>query len=133
MITSYTSYVTQNSPGCRYWTWHHKGAGEYAFRCVVMDDILNTAPDSNAVSGAVRSCFSVFSTACALVFITVSTPLHYIQSNILLRSPIKPHSLFPWCSHHMTIVPSTPSATLPPSAPSSPQPPQFTVQTVSTV
>ena len=32
--------------GCRYWTWHHEGAGDFAFRCVVMEDILNTAAES---------------------------------------------------------------------------------------
>jgi len=48
------SLKCKDTSGCRYWTWHHEGAGEYAFRCVVMDDILNTATDSNAVSGTVR-------------------------------------------------------------------------------
>ena len=64
MITScLVYYVTQNSSGCRYWTWHHEDAEGFAFRCVVMEDILNTAADSNAVSGTVFS--EICTLACA--------------------------------------------------------------------
>ena len=37
--------------GCRYWTWHHEGAGQFAFRCVTMEDVISRVPDQNAVSG----------------------------------------------------------------------------------
>ena len=55
-------------------------------------------------------CTSLFSTAGALVVITVqgvSTPLHpsiHHPVNILLRSLIKPYSLFPWCSMVFTSI-----------------------------
>ena len=37
--------------GCRYWTWHHKDAGQYSFRCVTMTDVSARVADSSAVSG----------------------------------------------------------------------------------
>merc|ERR1719309_439259 len=36
---------------CRYWTWHHKEAVGFEFRCVLMADFSNKAEDSNTISG----------------------------------------------------------------------------------
>ena len=40
--------------GCRYWTWHHEGAGEFSFRCVTMTDVRARVADPSAVSGTDR-------------------------------------------------------------------------------
>ena len=40
--------------GCRYWTWHHEGAGEFSFRCVTMTDVRARVADPCAVSGSSR-------------------------------------------------------------------------------
>ena len=48
----------------------------------------------------------IISTAGALVVITVLRGINHhpsSPSNFLLRSSIKPYSLFPWCSDHMAI------------------------------
>merc|ERR1719153_508964 len=37
---------------CKYWTWHHEKALGFEFRCVLMSDFINTAEDSNTVSGS---------------------------------------------------------------------------------
>merc|ERR1719402_876941 len=37
---------------CKYWTWHHEKALGFEFRCVLMFDFINTAEDSNTVSGS---------------------------------------------------------------------------------
>merc|ERR1719402_1568997 len=37
---------------CKYWTWHHEKALGFEFRCVLMSDFVNTADDSNTVSGS---------------------------------------------------------------------------------
>jgi len=38
--------------GCKYWTWHHEKAVGFEFRCVLMSDFVNTAEDSNTISGS---------------------------------------------------------------------------------
>jgi len=50
------SLKCSKSPKCRYWTWHHEGAQEYAYRCVLMTDTLTTVEDPNAISGT-KKCF----------------------------------------------------------------------------
>jgi len=44
--------ICRKRSGCRYWSWHHAGAGFYAFRCVTMTDVYERVQDDNAVSGS---------------------------------------------------------------------------------
>jgi len=37
---------------CRYWTWHHAQAGDYAYRCVTMTETELKVADTNAISGS---------------------------------------------------------------------------------
>ena len=56
------SVKCSTSPRCRYWTWHHAGAGDYAYRCVIMEDVLGKVEDSNAVSGTAKCVCPLVST-----------------------------------------------------------------------
>jgi len=49
------SVKCSTTPTCRYWTWHHAGAGEYSYRCILMEDVLGKVEDKNAISGT-RKC-----------------------------------------------------------------------------
>jgi len=53
---------TRTSPTCRYWTWHHGGAGEYSYRCVLMSDLVGKVVDSNSVSGTKQCVCPLLST-----------------------------------------------------------------------
>jgi len=55
-VTPTTYPTTTSKPllkklDCRYWTWHHKEAVGFEFRCVLMADFSNKAEDSNTISG----------------------------------------------------------------------------------
>jgi len=44
--------ICKKIPFCTYWTWHHKDAGYYYRRCIIMAGFGNKATDSNAISGS---------------------------------------------------------------------------------
>jgi len=44
--------VCKEIPFCTYWTWHHKGAGYYYRRCIIMAGFANKVTDTNAISGS---------------------------------------------------------------------------------
>ena len=50
------SNLCQRRLGCNYWTWHHAGAGGYAFICITMTDFGYSSYDTNVISGNSK-CF----------------------------------------------------------------------------